>query len=61
MKTGSKEASLQFAMRMQREELLELLTDALPYVEEGEQFNKPTCRDLSKKIRAAIAKTEVKA
>lgn len=39
-------------------DLLELLTLALPYVEEGEQFNKPSCRDLSKKIRAAIAKAE---
>jgi hypothetical protein len=35
-------------------DLLDLLTDALPYVEEGEEFNKPGCRHLSKKIRAAI-------
>ena len=41
-------------------ELLELLTLALPCVEESEQFNKPSCRDLSKKIRAAISKAEGK-
>jgi len=37
-------------------ELLELLFEALPYIEESEQFNKPTCRTLSKRARAAIAK-----
>jgi hypothetical protein len=37
---------------------LAMLCDALPYVEEGEQFNKPTCRGLSKKIRAALALAE---
>jgi hypothetical protein len=34
--------------------LLDLLAEALPYVEEGEEFNKPTQRGLSKKIRAII-------
>lgn len=35
-------------------ELLTLLIEALPYVEEGEEFNKPTGKNLSKKIRASI-------
>ena len=34
----------------------QMLEDALPYVEECEQFNKPMCRGLSKKIRAALRK-----
>jgi hypothetical protein len=34
--------------------LLDLLAEALPYVEEGEEFNKPTQRGLSKKIRAIV-------
>ncbi len=36
-------------------DLLRLLEDAIPYIEEGEQFNKPSCRGLSKAARAAIA------
>lgn len=36
--------------------LLDLLTLALPYVEEGEEFNKHTQRKLSKKIRDIITK-----
>lgn len=42
-------------------ELLELLELALPSVEECEQFNKPTRRDLSQRIRAAIAKATLEA
>ena len=38
----------------QRNELLELLTEALPYIEEGEQFNKATARTLSKRVRAIV-------
>lgn len=34
--------------------LLELLTLALPYVEEGEEYNAPHKRGLAEKIRAAI-------
>jgi hypothetical protein len=37
-------------------ELLEFLTLALPYVEEGEDFNAPHKRSLSARIRAAITK-----
>jgi hypothetical protein len=36
-------------------DLLDLLILCLPYVEEGEEFNKPTGRKLSHKIRYAIA------
>jgi len=39
-------------------ELLELLAESLMYVEECEQFHKPECRTLSKRIRAAIARAE---
>lgn len=39
-------------------EMLELLTLALPYVKECEQFNKPAARNLSKRILAAISKSE---
>lgn len=39
-------------------ELLDALYAALPYVEEGEEFNHPEKRDLSKTIRALIAKVE---
>jgi hypothetical protein len=35
--------------------LLELLLSALPYIEEGEEFNKLTHRNLSKQVRAVIA------
>jgi len=35
--------------------LLELLLSALPYIEEGEEFNKTTHRNLSKQVRAVIA------
>lgn len=35
-------------------DMLDLLIEALPYVEEGEEFNKPSARGLSKKIRAII-------
>ena len=34
--------------------LLDLLLEALPYVEEGEEFNKKSGQQLSKKIRDAI-------
>lgn len=37
-------------------DLLDMLEDALPYVEEGEEFNKPSRRGLSKAIRATITK-----
>lgn len=37
-------------------ELLDALYSALPYVEEGEEFNHPDKRNLSKTIRALIAK-----
>lgn len=37
-------------------ELIELLTLALPYVEEGEEFNHPSKRNLSKRIRAIVTK-----
>lgn len=40
----------------ERDYLLELLLEGLPYIEEGECFNKPSCRTLGKRIRAAIAK-----
>lgn len=36
--------------------MLDLLTLALPYVEEGEEHNKPSGRKLSGEIRALIAK-----
>lgn len=36
------------------DELLDLLDDALPHVLEGEEFNKPTRRGLSKHIQAEI-------
>lgn len=36
-------------------EFADLLLEALPFVEEGERFNKPTRRGLSGKIRAALA------
>lgn len=36
-------------------ELIDLLFLALPSVEEAEQFNKPSCRTLSKRIRAVLA------
>lgn len=39
-------------------DLLDLLNEAMPYVEEGETFNKPTRRDLSRRIRAAIQTVE---
>jgi len=35
---------------------LDLIERALPFVEEGEQFNKPKQRDLSKLIRAILTK-----
>jgi hypothetical protein len=35
-------------------DLLDFLFDALPYVEEGEEFNKPTHRNLSRDIRALL-------
>jgi hypothetical protein len=39
-------------------DLQEMLVEALPYVEESEQFNKPSCRTLSKRIRAKIAELD---
>ena len=38
--------------------LLDMLCEALPYVEEGEEFNKPTARTLSKKIRAMVERLD---
>ena len=38
--------------------LLDLLIEALPYVEEGEQFNKPKYRALSLQIRDMLKKIE---
>lgn len=35
-------------------DLLDLIEQALPYVEEGEQFNKPSHRGLSKRMRAIL-------
>lgn len=35
-------------------DLLDLLLLALPYVEEGEQFNHPRKRDLSRRIREIL-------
>lgn len=42
------------------ETLRDLLAEALPAVEEAEQFHKATRRDLSKKIRAALEAAENK-
>lgn len=42
--------------RKRSDELLDLLTLSLPYVEEGEQFNKPAGKKLSKDIRGLISK-----
>jgi len=39
-------------------EMLDALYAALPYVEEGEEFNHSDKRNLSKTIRALIAKAE---
>ena len=39
-------------------DLFDLVALALPYVEEGEEFNHPTKRELSKRIREEIAKLE---
>ena len=39
-------------------DLLELLTLSLPYVDEGERFNKPYANKLSNQIRSLIAKAE---
>ena len=41
-------------------DLLELLTLAMPYVEEGEEFNAAHKRDLSLSIRAAIVRATVR-
>jgi hypothetical protein len=38
--------------------MLELLEESIMYVEECEQFHKPGCRTLSKRIRAAIKSAE---
>ncbi|MFM2134449.1 MAG: hypothetical protein RL156_1730 [Bacteroidota bacterium] len=35
-------------------DMADLLLAALPYVEEGEEFNKPNCRTLSRDIRALL-------
>jgi hypothetical protein len=35
-------------------QLKEMMEDAIPYIEESEQFNKPTARGLSKRFRAAL-------
>jgi len=41
-------------------EMLDLLYAALPHVEDGEEFNKPQCRNLSKNIKELINKIEGK-
>lgn len=41
-------------LKREAREVSDLLFDALPYVEEGEQFNKPTAPKLSKRIRAKL-------
>jgi len=38
--------------------MIEALYDALPYIEESEQFNKPTRRGLSKSVRAILRRIE---
>lgn len=47
------ESCLNFAL-----EAIDLLTEALPYVEESEKFNKPLGKRLSKNIRKLIAVLE---
>jgi hypothetical protein len=42
-------------------EMLEALYMALPYVEEGEMFNKPIAQHFGKRIRALIGRAEGKA
>lgn len=37
-------------------EILNIILEALPYVEESEEFNKPTRKGLSKRIKAALLK-----
>lgn len=57
-KTISRMESTARATKKDIEELrdfLDLLTQSLPYVEEGEEFNKPSARNLSKRIRAAVS------
>lgn len=39
-------------------DMVDLLLAALPYVDEGEQFNKSTHRNLSKQIRALLEKID---
>ncbi len=46
----------QEADRPLRPDLVCVLAEALPYVEESEQFNKPSCRTLSKRIRDIVEK-----
>ena len=63
----NKEATFNSASRMAKElstlrakcaEQEELLVKALPYVEEGEQFNKESRRNLSANIRKAIGESK---
>lgn len=42
------------SLEQSQEELIDLLYAALPYVEEGEEFNHPNKRTVSQRIRAAI-------
>lgn len=34
--------------------VMRLLAEALPYIEEGEEFNKASCRTLSKRVREVL-------
>lgn len=38
----------------ERDALVALLREAIPYIEETEQFHKPTCRTLSKRAKIAV-------
>jgi hypothetical protein len=38
--------------------ILDMLLEALPYVEESEQFNKPSCRTLSNRIRSLLLEVD---
>jgi hypothetical protein len=46
----------QRAMYQAAPDMMALLEESLMYVEECEQFHKPGCRTLSKRIKAALAK-----
>ncbi len=46
----------QRAMYQAAPDMMALLEESLMYVEECEQFHKPACRTLSKRIKAVLAK-----